>query len=252
MKNIVFLVPAIIGATIGGVNADKNGGNVMAGIGKGFVIGMAASYIATEVNWGAVGNWVGNLFQQNPVWFLEFVGDAYSYLEDGKVNQYGIGILVLKNKKTKEKIDSYDAVSGPGSNGLLPNSDTQEKDGYQYTKPQLTPKDAFMRKRYESNDGFSFKMKMNTKDFKLPVGDRDNLHIHPTNRFNKLLLNKFDPTARPLTGVTDGCIGLCGSADEAHRFYDKMIEYFNKGNKTIRVIVSINGNKNVNNKPKKK
>jgi hypothetical protein len=81
-----------------------------------------------------------------------------------------------------------------------------------------------------------------TKD---KVGERNALLIHPTKQFKTPVKNNLDPLAEGLPGTTDGCIGLCGGPEEAQRFFYKMKDYFKSGNKTIKVKVKIQGNKNV-------
>ncbi len=159
------------------------------------------------------------------------------------VRQFAVGNLELYSKTTQgdgtisEKlIDTYRAVSGPGLNGLIPDSPL---DGYVYGKPVITPANVEARFLYETNDKFSFKMRM------IPdrVGGREALLIHSTKKY--YITNKQTKYNNPvLEGSTDGCIGLCGGPEESHRFYDKMVNYFGEGHSIIKVKVKIDKNAN--------
>jgi RHS repeat-associated protein len=64
---VEHFVPGLAGAAIGAISTKGNASDKLRGAMYGFGAGMGASYLATEVNWGAVGNglsnagqWIGN------------------------------------------------------------------------------------------------------------------------------------------------------------------------------------------------
>ncbi len=159
-------------------------------------------------------------------WTLSFTGEAIDKENNGNVRQMGIGKLAILDADGNI-VASYDAISGDGINGLLPNGD------YKATKLTM-------------NGGFSDETGLDYKIFINPVGkltqgfQRTELRIHPT-QYN--WVGTVNGVRKYTTLATDGCIGLVGNANAAP-FLLQMQTYF-KGHSFIMLNVNILNNANV-------
>jgi hypothetical protein len=159
-------------------------------------------------------------------WHLIFTGHAQDAPDGENIRQQGIGSLtILQNDGTE--VASFDAISGPGINGLLPNGN--------YKADKLTPDSDFA-----DEQGLGYKICIE------PVGPlaanfrRSGLRIHPVQHFWSGTVNgerQFQ------TSPTDGCIGLVGH-ENAEPFLELMKSYFQQHN-SIDLEVDIVDNANV-------
>ena len=159
-------------------------------------------------------------------WHLIFTGHAQDAPDGENIRQQGIGSLtILQNDGTE--VASFEAISGPGKNGLLPNG--------KYKAHQLTSDPDF-----PDEENLSYKICIE------PVGSlasnfaRSGLLIHPVQHFWSGTVNgqrQFQ------TSPTDGCIGLVGHAN-AKPFLELMQPYFQQ-HSSIDLEVDIVDNANV-------
>jgi RHS repeat-associated protein len=66
---IKHFAPALIGAVVGAATTKGNASDKLQGAAWGFGIGMAASYLATEVNWGGVAGAIGDVGVGGTIYF---------------------------------------------------------------------------------------------------------------------------------------------------------------------------------------
>jgi hypothetical protein len=159
-------------------------------------------------------------------WHLTFTGLAQDALDGEKTRQQGVGTLSILDESGTE-VASFDAISGPGINGLLPNG--------KYKATQLIIDDSF-----PDEQGLSYKIVIE------PVGplaigfNRSELRIHPVQHNWTGTVNG---QRQYKTSPTDGCIGLVGH-DNAEPFLNYIKPYFQNHN-SIDLEVDIVGNANV-------
>ncbi|MBO9595698.1 MAG: hypothetical protein J7599_22540, partial [Niabella sp.] len=156
---------------------------------------------------------------------LDFVGEAKDVTTDGKIRQMGEGYVNVYSKfdnGRSAQIASYEALSGPMYNGLLPNG--------QYTalKPQIG-------NQFSDEKGFGFKMVLDPNR-SIGISGRGDFRIHPVQRINY--------GTRVVKTSTEGCVGLSGGHNQVIGFYNTMSAYF-QNHKSINLNVNIKNNANV-------
>jgi hypothetical protein len=154
---------------------------------------------------------------------LSFTGEAvdYEYKSPSMTRQYGEGhldVVATFDNGKKAVVDSFDAVSGPMRNGLIPNGKFRVS----------APVDAVNQFPDETGK-FGFKMVITPLE-RMARGD---FRIH-----------SVQSKARKLMWMTEGCVGLSGGHSENVRFLGLMQDYF-KTRKSIDLTVAIDGNANV-------
>ena len=158
-------------------------------------------------------------------WHLTFTGIAEEALDGDKIRQQGIGTLSIIEDETE--VASFNAISGPGINGLLPNGK------YHATKLTMDPD-------FPDEEGLSYKICLDPVDA-LAVGfARSGLRIHPVQHYWSGTVNG---ERQYRTSPTDGCIGLVGHIN-ARPFLELMQSYFQQHN-SIDLEVDIVDNANV-------
>lgn len=156
---------------------------------------------------------------------LIFSGQAkdYTYTSPAMTRQYGEGqlnVMALFDNGKTAILDSFDAVSGPMHNGLIPNGKFRV----------AAPTNAVGQFPDESGK-FGFKMVITPLE-RMARGD---FRIH-----------SVQSKAKRLCWMTEGCIGLSGGHTENVRFFGLMQNYF-RNHKSIDLAVAIDGNANVKN-----
>lgn len=156
---------------------------------------------------------------------LEFVGEAKDVTSDGKTRQMGAGYMNVYSKfdnGRSAQIASYEALSGPMYNGLLPNG------LYTALKPQIG-------NQFSDEKGFGFKMVLNPNR-SIGMSGRGDFRIHPVQRINY--------GTRVVKTSTEGCVGLSGGHNQVVGFYNTVSAYF-QNHKSINLSVNIKNNANV-------
>jgi len=159
-------------------------------------------------------------------WKLTFTGHAQDASDGENIRQQGIGSLSILEEDGSE-VATFDAISGPGINGLLPNGK------YRASRP-------IMDQNFPDENGLSYKIPLQ------PVGNlaagfgRSGLLIHPTQR-NWTGVENGEP--RYQVCPTDGCVGLVGHYN-AQSFLDAIQPYFDEHG-SIDLEVDIVDNANV-------
>ena len=159
-------------------------------------------------------------------WHLTFTGHAIDAPDGENIRQQGIGTLSILDEDGAE-VAGFDAISGPGINGLLPNGI--------YKANKLT-----FDADFPDEEGLSYKICLD------PVGPlalgfaRSGLRIHPVQHYWSGTVNG---ERQYTTSPTDGCIGLVGHSN-AKPFLDLMRSYFQQ-HSSIDLEVDIVNNANV-------
>lgn len=188
--------------------------------------------------------------------FLEFTGEAEDRKDNyGKERQYchgDLSVLGYESKtllKGEDDLDlKFEAISGFGYNGLLPNGE------YFVTADEEIPKRPPYTGEFPDENGFSFKMRLkprppfpSNKKYKV----RDGLLIHPV--FSMYRQDPAPPNYAKIYGniyygtpnvSTNGCIALCESWIINQKFYN-LIQLYLKKNREMLLIVNVNGNYNL-------
>jgi len=254
-------VTTLAGAIIGGAIDLASGGDGLNGMMIGASAGFLSNYLGlTAINAGVKdgkissdyltqnrmlhGPNIGNgYFQTNLNWEICVNGTAYDYFgynETTSKAQVGIGEMKIIDLDNSEVLGIYQIVSGPGDRGVMPDS---PEGGYDYDGGiEETPANAPNRGAYETDDGFSFKVRYKRAYL---IGNRTSVWIHPTKtlkRPKKMGVDKNTGDDVFMIGTTDGCIGIIGKSN-AYDFYKKMKQYY-KVKKSIKVKVKFDQNKN--------
>lgn len=224
-------VPAVVGSVVGVLTTKGDFGDKAKGAAWGFAIGMAASYVATEVNWKGVAGWIGDFFENKTLWmFYDGVKilDYYESYKESQTEKHGSaprkpkvgekpilettvveGTLKFKDGDVEH---TYTANSGYENNGAIPDGD--------YTLGGI-------RTRKGDDDGAYF---YNDEDYGYTIDlladdkriTRTDFRIHPTSRF------------------TRGCIGILGK-DNQERFANVYKELRKKYKRIKLQACNING-----------
>lgn len=197
-----------------------------------------------------------NQFQLKKKCALKYIGVAEDKTSSGKERQMCFGQLLIQDLFTNENLKDqngielvFEAISGPGVNGLLPNGE------YFVTSDEEIPKAPPYAGEFPDENGFSFKMRLKPqpkfqqyKSFR----PRSGLLIHPIQSiydqepappnyttYDKVYFGNKNP-------ISDGCIGLCESWELTQKFYYLIQPYLIK-NKVIKLHVDVDGNHNLKN-----
>jgi len=160
------------------------------GVANGFMTGLEKTLTGLEKSTG------NDYIAKETGLSISFTGDAKDYQSDGKTRQQGVGTLSINANFDNGKsasVAEFSAISGAGSNGLLPNGT------YTTGKPYTTNKSSV----YTDKQGTYFKIPLTPdKSIGIPSqgqGGRYALLIHPVGY----------GTSNP---HTDGCIGITKGA----------------------------------------
>ena len=164
-------------------------------------------------------------------WKLLFKGvaeDKEYTIGDGNVytRQAATGTLHIIEISSDRNISTFEAVSGPMGNGLLPNGE------YKSLKPILNG-------NFSDETGLTYKMVLNPMPSVKNI-NRTDFRIHPVVYYWS---SGGGENKKYTTGETEGCVGLVGNKNAAP-FLDYMKEYF-KNNDYILLEVNIDGNANI-------
>jgi hypothetical protein len=152
---------------------------------------------------------------------LSFEGEAYEKSYGTIVRQYGEGQLNVVSQFDNGKralAASFDAVSGPMRNGLIP-------DGRYKVSAPVDAVNQFP----DETGKFGFKMVITP----LERMQRGDFRIH-----------SVQSKAKKLMWMTEGCVGLSGGHAQNVQFNSLMLDYF-RTHKSIDLQVAIQGNANV-------
>ena len=147
--------------------------------------------------------------------------------------QEGTGKLKVYRKGKSEPIDEFDASSGPGGNGLLPNGDYEI----------LNNREKDINFHDESGNNYKYRLR-----YSKSVSTRPDFEVHPMVNW---IAGYDKKDCKPNWGrhsTNEGCIGLMGGWAEVERF-DQLIQsvFVQNGSKPVRITVKIEGNGQVRN-----
>lgn len=235
-------LPAIAGAAIGAAATHGTASDKLRGAAWGFGIGLGASYVATEVNWGKV----GDLFQSKTLWM---------YFDGVKVLEIW---NMYKQSQTDKEITGYSNDRYGQPDKTRPIYKNVPKDGEnpilttQLVNGNLHFKDGDNEYNFNVNSGADGNGAIPNGDY--TVGEIKNrispFNVDGSNSGYTVSLTsdpgqgitRTDIRIHPTTKNTHGCIGILGKAQQ-QQFYKLYPQLLKKYKKIKLKATNVNGSK---------